>query len=368
MAVVGDKNISLNDEKLIEIRLSDILQFVRQNLRRLVLGGLIGLVTGALYALSKPNEYKAQLTVMPELQSKASGLGNLGSLAGLAGIDVGSLAGNNDVIRPDLYPTVVQTVPFGLYILNQPVVSKKFKKRETLRDFLVHQQEDTWRGKLNLWLASFSSTDDADSDSEGSIKSGQLELTKEQEDLILAIKGRVSVTHDKKSGMLTVETQMPDPIVAANAAQTTLTYLTDYVTSYRTEKARKQVQFLTEQVNRSKRRYQEAEEVLSNYRDRNRGLYLNTAKIEEQRLQADFILAQSLYNDLVKQLEVARIRIQEETPVFKVLEPARIPKKKSGPKRTLITLGFAIAGVLIALSIQGLRLYLSNQQSRVLTK
>ena len=37
--------------------------------------------------------------------------------------------------------------------------------------------------------------------------------------------------------------------------------------------------------------------------------------------------------NLSKQLEQAKIKVAEEAPVFKTLEPARIPLKKSGPKR-----------------------------------
>ncbi len=345
---------------MFEITNKNVTDFIKNSWRALLYGGLIGLSLGTLYALSKSNEYKAQITVMPEFQNKASSLSGLNSLAGLAGIDVGSLSGNIDAIRPDLYPNVSQSTPFGLQMLNQPVYSKLFKKQQPLQEFLISQQLETWRGKLGSLLNSGSSETEDTNVSE--IYHGQVELSKEEEDLIAGLKSRITVTHDKKSGMLTIETQMPDPIVASSIAQSTLNYLTDYVTTYRTEKARKQVDFLTKQVARAKQRYQESEMILSNYRDRNRSLYTNTAKIEEQRIQADFMLAQNLYNDLVKQLELARIRIQEDTPVFKILEPARIPRKKSAPNRTMTVIGFMAVGVVVVLGIQGSSIFLSSKR------
>lgn len=144
---------------------------------------------------------------------------------------------------------------------------------------------------------------------------------------------------------------MPDPNVAAAVARQTLDYLTNYVTSYRTGKARQQVQFLEQQVSSARRRYQATEYAVSSYRDRNRNLFLNTARIDEQRLQADFLLAQTVYNDLAKQLEQARIKVQEEAPVFQVLEPPRVPLRKSGPNRLAISVGFAIFGAIVGLAV-----------------
>ncbi|MBC7571847.1 MAG: lipopolysaccharide biosynthesis protein, partial [Spirosoma sp.] len=141
----------------------------------------------------------------------------------------------------------------------------------------------------------------------------------------------------------------PDPVVAATVARLSLEYLTDYITNYRTEKARQQVTFLAGQVSESNSKYQASEYALSNYRDKNRNLFLNTAKIEEQRLQADYLLNQSVYNELSKQFAQAKIKVQEETPVFKVLEPATVPLRKSGPKRTIIVLGFAVLGGILGL-------------------
>ena len=94
---------------------------------------------------------------------------------------------------------------------------------------------------------------------------------------------------------------------------------------------------------------------MANFRDQNRFLALQTAKIEEQRLQADYILAQNLFNNLSQQYEQAKIRVEEETPVFKTLEPTTIPLKRSEPKRTLIVIGFGVIGLIIGVAISILK-------------
>lgn len=330
-----------NDE--IEIRLSDVVRFLRDS-RWIVLRWAIAfMLVGVLYALSKSNEYTATVRVMPELKTSAGGgLGDLKSLAGLAGVSLDNLNGGSEAIRPDLYPDIVQSIPFTLHLLNQPVITQEHSKPQSLQQFLTTQDS----GGLFSWVGGSEETPEKPV----KINSNALRLTKEQEELNRTIGKRVSAVIDKKSGIITISSQMADPIVAATVAKQTLDYLTNYVTNYRTGKSRKQVEFLTQQVNNARRRYQATEYAVSSYRDRNRNLYLETAKIEEQRLQADYLLAQTVYNDLSKQLEQARIKVQEESPVFQVLEPARVPLQKSGPKRTAIVVGFTVLGTLLGLA------------------
>ncbi|UHG91708.1 lipopolysaccharide biosynthesis protein [Spirosoma oryzicola] len=349
MSVTENKEKETVDEDEIEIRVSDIIQFFKDSRRQILLGVSIGFVIGALYAFNKPNQYSAQATVMPEIQSKTGSLSGLGSLAGLAGLDISGATGSTDAVRPDIYPDILQSVPFALHILQQRVYSQRLAKETSLQEFLDQQDSQSW----------FSSMVNASSDEtpllDPNNRSKTLQITKKQEALIKQVHKSITATFDKKTGIIKVETVFTDPVVAATLARLSLQYLTSYVASYRTEKVRNQVTFLTKQVAEAKHRYQIAEYTLSTYRDKNRNLFLQTAKIEEQRLEADFLLAQNVFNDLSKQLEQAKIKVEEQAPVFKILEPAQIPLKKSGPQRTLITVGFAFVGGLIGLIIMTVR-------------
>ncbi|GAB2520429.1 Wzz/FepE/Etk N-terminal domain-containing protein [Spirosoma aerophilum] len=346
---------SETEDDEIEIRISDVIQFLKDSRRWALITGLALLVVGVIYAFLKPNQYTSQVTVMPELQSKGMELGGLGSLAGLAGIDLGGAGATGlDAIRPDIYPNVLQSVPFALYLLKQPVYSNLLRKKTSLQGFIEEQGQQSW-------LSGADNSEDSQVPDPQNF-SRTLQITKKQEELIKVIHGSVATLLDKKNGIITVSATFPDPVVAAAVAQLSLEYLTNYITSYRTEKARNQVQFLANQLNDAKSRYQKAEYALSNYRDRNRSLFLETAKLEEQRLQGDFMLTQSVFNDLSKQFEQAKIKVSEESPVFKVLEPARIPLKKSAPKRGFIILGFLVAGTFLGVVLYGLRRFILNSK------
>ncbi|GAB3329531.1 hypothetical protein GCM10027299_33050 [Larkinella ripae] len=341
----------MDDDDLIQIRPGDIGKFLLRSRRAVAVFALLGAVAGLYYAFSKPDDYKSEVIVMPEVSSGSTGgTGGLGSLAGLAGINLDNAAG--DAIRPDLYPNVLKSIPFALQVLKQPVYSKNYGTTMPLQTYLKRQQKESTFQRLTGTI----SDTPPDNTKPAPVAlpdpknySKALQVTPEQEGLAATLTKRITTTYERRTGMVTIEVIMPDPVVAATVARLSLEYLTNYITSYRTQKVRNQERFLTQQVEQSRRRYQAAEYELENYRDRNRSLYSGLARIAEQRLQAEFLLSQNVYNDLSRQLEQTKIRVEEETPVFKMLEPPRIPLRPSGPRRTMLVLAGLAAGVFVGL-------------------
>lgn len=353
MDVIEEKLRRFSDEAEIEVRLSDIVLFFKSNFRKILIGGVIGLIVGAIYAFSQPNIFKVEVTIMPEIQGKGvGGFGGLGSSLSGFGMDNSTTLDS----RPDLYPNILQSVPFAMSMLKQQVQPKELDTAITLEEYINRTSSSSITDKIR---GLFTIDDDGSNSNESKLASKNvsqaIKVTKGQYNLIKAVQGNVSSTYDKKTGVITVIATEPDPIVAATVANLSLKYLTDYIIAYRTDKARRRVNFLAKQVNDVKRQYEKAEFALSNYRDRNVNIYLNTAKINEQRLQSNYLLEQSVYNDLARQLEQAKIKVEEDTPTFKTLEPPVIPIYKSGPKRTLITLGFSMIAAIITSGVLFIR-------------
>lgn len=358
MSIVEDRKKLGEDGDELEISFNHIVAFFKGSLFTVLRWSFGFAIIGAVYAFLQPNQYVAEVKVMPELQNKSgNNLGGISSLAGLAGISVDGLSSGADAIRPDLYPTILKSVPFGLYMLQKPVKASSQAKPVSLEAYISAMNSKT--------LFSFLSGNKVGNETiatENELVPGMLVLNHQQEAIVGDVLERVSGDIDKKSGILTVSAKMLSPEVAAQTAKYALDYLTAYVTNYRTSKSRQQVRFLQQQFAQSQKRYQAAEYALSSYRDSNRSLYLNTAKLDEQRLQADFLLTQGLYNDLAKQLEQAKIKVQEESPVFQTLEPARVPLTKSGPKRTLIVFGSLVFGAVVGLMFYFVRHFLIPQK------
>jgi len=55
-------------------------------------------------------------------------------------------------------------------------------------------------------------------------------------------------------------------------------------------------------------------------------------------------LIYSVYSELAKQLEQAKIQVKQDTPVFTIIEPISVPIKKSKPNRPMILLIWLFLG------------------------
>ena len=208
--------------------------------------GLIGAVAGIVIAFSIPKEYTTTIKLAPEATdgSKVSGMSGL---AAMAGINLGSSQGA-DAVYPQLYPDVVNSVPFTVSLFDVPVtVSKDDDKTVTVRQFL---EEDTsapwWSAVMSLpgkaiggVLSLFTSEEEAEGD--GAVNTFQ--LTKGEQAIVEAINARVSADVDTKTSVITLSATMQDPMVSAMLADTVALRLQEYVTNYRTEKARQDLAY-----------------------------------------------------------------------------------------------------------------------------
>ena len=294
---------------------------------------------GIIAALLTTPEFVSNARIMPEMNSGSGDMfKRLASVAGFAGMDLSDAEGM-DAVRPDLYPNILQSMPFVLYLLDQPVV-KTDGERTTVANLLV----PAW--SLTDWFRS------ARTEPKRPTKpmAGKLvQLTKRQETLVEEISKRVSAKLDTRSGVITISAKMPDATVAATVAQLSMDYLTQYVTSYRTEKARQDLQFYTQRLNEARQRYQTAQYNVFHYNDQHKYYVVQAATMEKQRMEAELTIAQTVYTELSRQFEQAKLKVQERTPVFKVLEPASVPLTRVSPKRLLMVLLYAAAGFVIGL-------------------
>ena len=130
------------DSLEIEINLRDIIRFIQVQFWRIAAFALVFGLVGGLYAFTAQKEYQAQAIILPELQSSSSfgKSSSLGALAGLAGIDLG-MSGSTDAIRPDLYPSIIQSLPFLMHLSTQSVYVSESKRNEILGEFLQQKRK-----------------------------------------------------------------------------------------------------------------------------------------------------------------------------------------------------------------------------------
>ena len=83
-------------------------------------------------------------------------------------------------------------------------------------------------------------------------------------------------------------------------------------------------------------------------------MILETVKSKIEDLENTMQLQYNAYTTVSSQLEAARAKLRQYTPVFTVIEGAAVPVLHSGPKRMLMVIGF-VFGVFVVMTLYFLR-------------
>ena len=295
-------------------------------------------IVGLIVAFSIPKEYTATATIAPELSDNKSG-GGLSSLAAMAGINMGTSSGA-DAIYPDLYPEIVSSTPFITNLFNIPVKDLNGKIDTTLYCYLNEYQRSPWWSvitsapfKLLGWT--FSLFKDKE---EGEVeeKFNPFHLTGTETSIANGLSNRISISVDKKTGLITFSVLMQDAHIAACLTDTVMRRLQDYVSGYRTNKARLNLEFQKKLFECKKNDYEMAQEDYAKFADANKNIILQSYRAEQVRLENEMNLAYQVYTSVAQQLQMAEAKVQEVTPVYTVVEPAITPIRASRPNRMMI--------------------------------
>lgn len=173
-------------------------------------------------------------------------------------------------------------------------------------------------------------------------------LPKPERRVMKYLRKTIHVLVDKKTGMTSMSIEMQDPYVAATVLEAVVENLKTYVSDYRTSKARQDVENLSVICEERRQDYYAAQQAYAKYTDANKNVVLNSTKAEAQRLQQEMNLAYQVYSQVATQLEGARIKVQQDKPVFAVLEPVTVPYKKSAPSKAKILVVFTLLSACLA--------------------
>ena len=340
--MLSNKDTATNtQESFPEIHLIDVISFFRRNAILICLSVLVSTFLGFLFSYTATKLYTAKTILLPEYSTNKSSFFSLAM-----GTNSSEGTGN---LTPELYPNILSTTAFGEFLVKQPVTTVDGKKHQSLRDYMTPSQQESFLGKIRSFFFSKKNENKSTTSIVKLDDKNILNYSSKDQSIIASATGMVKASIEQRNGLISIESELPDPVIAAILVESAKNYLVDYVEDFRTAKLNQQLSFLTSRVKEAQARQRQAEYALQSYRDRNRNAFLNVARIEEQRLQADYTLSQSIYTDLSIKQEQIKIRVKEERPVFKVLEPTKVPLDRTSPKRIYYALTTGIIGLFLSL-------------------
>lgn len=325
---------TVNNQQEQEIDLLELATEIWNKRKFLLKISAMAAVIALIVAFSIPKEFVATVTLAPEAQ-EANKMGNLSGLAAIAGINLSSSIGA-DAISPTLYPDVVKSNPFMIELLPVKISDKKGDYMGTLYDYMENKQKKAWwvyvvQAPFKLLKIVFSS-----GANEKKETINPFVLTPEQDRLLKDLKDRISIVVDNKTMIITVSVKMQDPLISAQIAEVVIDNLQRYISDYRTQKAKQDMVFTEKVFEDAKKAYYETQQTYARFEDANRNIATASYRTEQERLRNEMTLAFNVYNTLAQKLEQNKLRVQEQTPVYTIIQPPTVPIKASSPKKILI--------------------------------
>ena len=349
---IKQKQNNHNDEE-IEIDLIGILRKIIGIRKTIYKAAGIGLVVGIIVAISIPKQYTVGVTLSPEMGGSKGG-----GLSGLAASFLGSGVSMNegtDALNASLSADIVSSTPFLLELSTMKIPALEGETM-TLSVYLDEESSPWWSYVIGLpgmvigGVKSLFTEEESESVPSDKANLGTIELSKKESEKIEALKKKILASVDKKTSMTTVSVTLQNPKVAAVVADSVVRKLQEYIIDYRTTKAKEDCLYLERLFKERQQEYYDAQKKYADYMDSHDNIILQSVRAEQERLQNVMSLAYQVYSQVANQLQVARAKVQEEKPVFAVVEPAVIPLYPSGTSRKIYVLASIFLSVCIVIS------------------
>lgn len=310
----------------IEIDLLDIFRKIIAIRKKLYKAAIVGLIIGVIVGLSIPKRYTVNVTLSPEMGSDKGSNGLSGLAASFLGGGTG-VGSSVDALNASLSSDIVSSTPFLLELLSIKVSSNK---GITLLSYLSSQSSPWWSyvvGLPGMIISEVKSWFNSENDKivTNNTRLGILELTKEESQKIGILKKVITVSVDKKTAMTAIQVTLQDPQTAAIVADSVVKKLQKYIIDYRTSKVKEDCVYLEKLFDERRQEYYKAQKRYAHYIDSHDNLVLQSVRTEQERLQNDMNLSFQVYSQVANQLQVSRAKVQEEKPVFAIVEPAVVP-------------------------------------------
>lgn len=343
-----------NEEK--EIDLLELLHSVWNLRRRVLKYAALGAVVGLVIGFSIPKTYVTTIKLAPESKAAATGGGGMAGLAAMAGFNLNAAGGGTEGITAEIFPEIVKSTPFLLEFAEIPVTLTPKRagqpgERMSLFEYVTeHQRQAWWKhvmaapGQAIGWVASLGR---GKTEREALLPVDSVDLFRlpaAYKRFVGALNTMLAVQNDKKTSLLEAKVTMQDPLVSAVVADSLVAKLQKYMTVYRTQKTRHDLEQNIRQNAEARARYYEVEDRLAEAIDQNRNISSESLRVRIERLRNERTLAYNVWNQTASQVEMTKIKLQEEMPIATVVEPAIIPDRPAAPRKMLILVACAFLG------------------------
>ena len=258
-------------------------------------------IIAIIVSLFLPSYYKSAAIILPETEkSKLTSVSGLADLAALAGVNVGG-----EGSLSSLYPTIIRS-------------------QSVLRNviFAVYKT-DKYQDSVNL------------------IQYWGIDNAKPEVAFFSAYKRlseNIEINLDGKTSVLTLSLETKEPKLSADILNKIVEELDRFMLTRRTTNATEQRKFIEGRLAEVNEDLSRSENSLKEFRERNQQVHSPALLLEQGRLERALQINTTLFIELKKQFELAKIEEVKNLPIINVLDWAQPAVQKDRPNRTVFVI------------------------------
>lgn len=385
--IQSNSEFLFNSNDIVEINIVEKAKTL-WNERQLILYFIgVFLIIGYFHSEFGPTEYTSVTSLIQE--SEGASVGDFGSsfLSSLTGLNIPRSGSNNmsavatgrAPLPASLYPRIITSTEFQQELIYTDLEFSTLGKTMNLVEYRSEYAEPSLRDKVygvvgdytiflpytildwfkSLWRTvrggirslwsepNSSNSSDMNAAAEQDIIADDrlLSVTPEERSVMGWLQMKILITSE--GGVMDISTTLADPLAAALINARLVEYIEEYIKDYRSQKARQNLEATLERYEIVEDRYEEAQRKLAEYLDGNINLSTETARIEEERLRNEENLRSNIYNQVSQEVEQARMVLQQQIPVFNVLEKPDVPSSPSSGSSPLVLVISGLLGLFL---------------------
>lgn len=346
----------------------DIIELISKFWHRrkfIVLVSSVAFALGVFFALFSERQYEASCVFVP--QSNTSRGGQFSSLASLVGIDI-DMTGSDGPLNPRVYPQILTNSDYLIDLMNTPLHFEGYSEPIVLLDFMTEKEYRKFNlvsalKKYTIGLPFLiinvirRSQDDMELSGAAQFSENGMTvrtLSKKERKVAKRLSEILNLSVNTKEGYLIMTATMPEPVAAAELCQAAFNLLKEYITVFKVDKSKMQLDFVSRQYDEAKADYEEKQNRYARFVDSHLGIMTATADVERERLASESELARSLYGELARNLATVRVKVNEDTIALTAVSPVTVPTKASNSRAMTVIIwtfvGFILACCWVILS------------------
>ena len=317
----GNSHFSTSQFTLREVvqNLIDWVNFFRSKWKLLLLSLAVGTGLGAVYSVLKNPIFHAETSFVLE-EEGMGGIGQMSGIASLLGVNLGGIGGTNGLFQGDNIMELYRSDR----MLEETLLSP-FDKESLLVDRFIEfeELEDKWASTIDLSALTFSASKENHGVKQDSVIKEIAKLIREKQ--------LVVVKPDRKLSIIQVNVSSKDEGFAKLFNETLVSKVNTFYLETKTKKTGENLRILQLQADSVRAILDASLGTLASEQDRvpNANPLLNAATVNERRKQVDVQTSAAVFEEIVKNLEMAKINHRINTPLIQLIDSPKLPLKRT---------------------------------------